>query len=220
MAKFKGMLKRFSEGYVRFVERQGFSVILLACVGVIAGTAVWTNQPMQTTAAPTPPTIDAASAAQLMQQSLNDVTTPAPAPTATVQVWQKPLSNVSVLQSFSASRLTQSVVSGLWRLHDAVDLRCAAGDPVSAMADGVVLEVDDKGLWGASITIDHGQNLHVQYSGMSLTAGLRAGDPVSAGQTIGFGGNTVVDETDLGPHLHLRITRDGAAINPLTLLNR
>lgn len=217
MASIKSMFKRFSAAYVRFVERQGFLVILLACVGVIAGTAAWTHQTVTPDAAPTPPVGDAASAAQLMQQSLADVTTPTPAPTAAPVVWGKPLEVLSVLHGFDATRLRQSGLSGLWRLHDAVDLRCEIGDPVSSIADGTVLDVCEKGLLGASITIDHGHSIQAQYSGMSMTAGLRAGDPVSAGQTIGFAGNGVMDETDLGPHLHLRVTKNGEAIDPLSL---
>jgi len=71
---------------------------------------------------------------------------------------------------------------------------------------------------GASVTIDHGQDISAQYAGMSLHAGLREGDPVQAGQIIGFGGNEVLDESDLEPHLHLRVTRNGSAIDPLSLL--
>ena len=86
------------------------------------------------------------------------------------------------------------------------------------MADGVVLETDSRGLLGAYVTVDHGQGLCAQYAGMTLLAGLQSGDPVEAGQVLGFAGNGVVDETDLGVHLHLRVTKDGQAIDPMSLL--
>lgn len=218
MAAIKGFWKNFSTKYVQFVERQGFMIILAVCVGVIAGTAVWTNRSDVPVPIPTPPVGDAASVAQLQQQSLRDVTTPTPAPSAAPQVWHSPLETVSVLRSFDAARMVQSGVTGLWQLHDAADLRCAVGDPVRAMADGTVAAVSAKGLMGASVTIDHGQAISAQYAGMSLHAGLREGDPVQAGQIIGFGGNEVLDESDLEPHLHLRVTRNGSAIDPLSLL--
>lgn len=213
----KARWKAFCTGYVRFVERQGFLVILTVCIGVIAGTAAWTNQAHQPVPVPTPPVMDAASVAQLQQERLADVSTPTPAPTCAPVVWQAPLESISVLRGFNASRLVQSGVTGLWQLHDAADLRCDNGEQIHAMAAGTVAEVTAKGLTGASVTIDHGEGIVAQYAGMTLGAGLRVDDPVVAGQTIGFGGSGMMDETDLGPHLHLRVTRDGRAIDPLSL---
>ena len=218
MASIKSAWRAFAAGYTRFVERQGFLIILMACIGVIAGTAAWTNQAQPPLVQPTPPVGDAASVAQLQQQSLRDAATPTPAPTAAPQVFQPPLETLSVLRSFDATRMVQSGVTGLWQLHDALDLRCAAGDPVRAMADGTVTAASSKGLMGATVTIDHGEGVTAQYAGMAMLSGLREGDPVEAGQTIGFGGNTVLDESDLEPHLHLRVTRNGAAVDPLSLL--
>lgn len=193
-------------------------IILTVCVGVIAGTAVWTNRTEAPFPLPTPPVGEAASVAQLQQESLKDVATPTPSPSAAPPQWQAPLETISVIRSFDAARMVQSGVTGHWQLHDAVDLRCAAGEPVRSMSDGTVTAVAAKGLMGASMTIDHDQGICAEYAGMSLHAGLREGDPVQAGQIIGFGGNTVLAETDLEPHLHLRVTRRGNAIDPLSLL--
>jgi len=219
MASIKSILRSFSARYVRFVEQQGFMIILMVCVAVIAGTAVWTNQPAESPPVPTPPVGDAASVAQLQQQSLAEAATPTPSPTAAPQVWQAPLETVSVLRGYDATRMARSGVTGLWQIHDAVDLRCADGDTVFAMSDGVVTAVCDKGLQGACVTIDHGKEITAHYAGMALHAGLRAGDPVEAGQIIGFAGNEVLDETDMETHLHLRVTRNDQAIDPLTLLS-
>lgn len=218
MATIKGFWKSFSAKYVQFVERQGFMIILAVCVSVIAGTAVWTNRSDAPVPIPTPPVGNAASVAQLQQQSLRDVTTPSPAPSAAPQVWHYPLETISVLRGFDAARMVRSGVTGLWQLHDAADLRCAVGEPVRAMADGTVTDISSKGLMGASVIIDHGEGIMAQYAGLSLHAGLRVGDPTQAGQIIGFGGNDVLDESDLEPHLHLRVTRNGSAIDPLSLL--
>lgn len=207
--------KRFSAWYVRFVERQGFAIILTVCVGVIAATALWANGATPAVPAPTSPVDGAALAAQLQQESLSQVSTPAPS--AAPAAWVPPVESISVLRAFDGTRLQRSGVSGLWQVHDAVDLRCAMGDTISAMGNGTVVQATDKGIYGACVIIDHGGGLVAQYAGMSLQAGLQPGDPVSAGQAIGFGGNTMVDETNQEPHLHLRVTCDGQAINPLTL---
>lgn len=216
MASFPSRWKKFAQGYTRFVERQGFLIIVAACVGVIAATAVWTRSASQPPAVPTPPVYEAAPAAQLQQESLQSAATPTPSPT--YAPWQPPTDSLIVLQGFDAGRLKRSAVTGLWRLHDAVDLRCEVGGQIRAMADGTVAETGSKGLLGAYVTVDHGQGLHAQYAGMTMLSGLRAGDPVQAGQVLGFAGNGVVDETDLGVHLHLRVTRNGQAVDPMTLL--
>lgn len=218
MGAARELLKGFSSKYVRFVEHHGFTIILTVCVGVIAGTALWTNQSESVPATPTSPAMDAALAAQLYQESLESAATPTPAPTEAPQVWQSPLATVSVLQGFDNARLHPSGTTGLWRLHDGVDLACPVGEVISAMAEGTVTSVSSGGLMGATVTIDHGHGVVIEYAGMSMLAGLQAGDPVAAGQTIGFGGNGVMDEADLEPHLHLRVTRDGQAIDPLSLL--
>lgn len=218
MQTLKAWWQRFSAGYARFVEREGFLVILVSCIGVIAATAIWTARTEPPVAMPTPPVDQVALAARLQQESLASVATPRPSPAPTIAPWRAPLGSWAELTPFSASRLTPSGVTGLWRLHDAVDLACETGEPIVAMRDGTVLSVTDKGLTGAGVIIDHGDGVTAEYAGMALHSGLRPGDPVSAGQTVGFGGNTVVDETDLGPHLHLRVTQGGQAVDPRKLV--
>ena len=65
--------------------------------------------------------------------------------------------------------------------------------------------------------IDHGGVL-VRYANLSMLYAIRAGDPVRAGQTIGFIGRTMPEECDLPAHLHLRIVVGGTAIDPEKVL--
>lgn len=215
--EFKQRMKRFSQRYQQFVEKQGFPIIMTACIAVIVLTAVWSGRMDETIPAPTPPVDQAQSAAQLEQQSLSDVQTPAPAPSPTPAMWSQPLAKLTVLRGFDATRMTQSAVTGIWQLHDAVDLAADMGEIVFAIADGVVIACVDDGIQGAAVTIDHGSGVVSYYASLAQHAGLRPGDPVSAGQTIGFAGNGLLGETDLGPHLHLRVTRDNHAVDPLLL---
>lgn len=167
---------------------------------------------------PTPPVSDAASAAQLWQQSLQEVSTPTPVPTQQPLSWQSPLEKIVVLRDFDGSRMVQSSVTGIWQLHDAVDLAAETGAIVRSMADGTVLQTTDDGLLGASVRIAHSGGYEALYAGLALVSAIRAGDPVEAGQTIGFAGNSVLDESDMEPHLHLRITRNDKAVDPLLLI--
>lgn len=212
------ILKRLTDAYSRFVEREGFFLVLLCCAGVIIGTAMWTNA--NAPAPLTPPAIptDAALlAAELLQQSLAEAAqateTPESKPAAD---FTPPVASAIVLAHFSGGRLTQSPITGVWKVHDAVDLAVAAGEIISAIADGIVLETGEKTTRGAYLIIEHPDGIVAEYAGMAALAGIRKGDPVSCGQTIGFGGAGMIDEAD-EPHLHLRVMRDGIAIDPLIL---
>lgn len=209
--------KRLGYRYQVFVERQGFPIIMTVCVAVIVLSAVWAGQMDQTLPIPTPPVDQAQSAARLQQQSLAEVSpSMSPSPTPAPPAWQPPLPTISVDQGFACSRMTRSNLSGVWQVHDGVDLYAAYGDPVCAMAEGVVLSCTSEGQMGCSVTIDHGSGIVATYAALASTAGLRPDDPVSAGQTIGFVGSSMREEADV-PHLHLRVTRDGRAMDPLLL---
>lgn len=218
MKRLRAFWQKFAQGYVHFVEHQGFVLILGVCVAVIAATAIWTRQDQQQARpVPTLPVDGALSAAEMLQESLKDVATPTPGPTQAPQQYAPPLSAVSVLTPFDATRMARSGVTGVWRLHDAVDLAADAGAQVLAMSDGVVLRVQERGVQGACVVIAHSPSIEAEYAGMTSLAGLAAGDPVALGQVIGFAGNGVLDEADLPCHLHLRVTRDGVAVDPTLL---
>lgn len=205
------------KGYVRFVEKQGFGIIITVCVAVITATAVWTKQSEPAYVAPTPPPGSEISAAQLMQQSLRSAATPTPAPTAAASKWIAPLSSLQVAGRFNTSRMVQGSVTGVWTLHDAADLAADAGTPVLSMADGVVTAVGNDRLQGAWIAIDHGDGYEAHYAGLAMITAFLPGDTVVQGETVGYAGEGPLDEGHLGPHVHLRVTLDGTAVDPVGL---
>ena len=87
------------------------------------------------------------------------------------------------------------------------------------MADGTVINCADSGVFGAYAEIDHGGVL-VRYANLSMLYAIRAGDPVRAGQTIGFIGRTMPEECDLPAHLHLRIVVGNTAVDPEKVLQK
>lgn len=218
MKKLLAACRRLHGAYVNFIERQGFLVVLGVCVAVIVGTAVWSRGQEPAVSAPTPPVSEeAAQAAQLQQESLQQAATPTPAPKASPEVFLPPLEQVRVLQGFDAARLRGGEASGIWQLHDACDLAGNMGDKVMAMAAGTVVEVVEDSALQCQVTVDHGDGLVAQYAGMAALAGLQPGDPVSQGQTLGFVGEGPLAERYLEPHLHLRVTREGRAVDPTLL---
>lgn len=205
------------DGYVRFVEKQGFPVIVTVCVAVITATALWTGQRQEDKwVAPTPPPAQDISAAQLIQQSLRQ-TTASPAPTDAPREWTSPLEQAEVLRTFSADGMVQSGMTGIWAIHDALDLAAARGSKVRAISSGTVTGHGQDELLGAWVQIDHGDGVEAHYAGMALGGAFLTGDEVRMGDVIGYVGTGPLDESDLLPHLHLRVTRDGTPIDPLSL---
>ena len=210
-------LRRICKWYVHFVDHQGFPIIVTVCVAVITATALWTGRTDAEYIAPTPPVGQSISAAQLLQHSLQNASTSTPSPTSTACTWLSPLESTVVLRGYSVDTFQQGCMTGLWQIHDAADLKCDPGDPVRAMADGCILDIGQDERYGSWLLIDHGDGIEILYAGMALNAAYIAGDTVKAGATIGYAGKGPLEEADLPPHLHIRVTRNGDSIDPVTL---
>lgn len=94
--------------------------------------------------------------------------------------------------------------------YNAVDIAAASGTPIRAAADGEVIVSRSSGWnggYGIYIVIKHANGAQTLYSHMSgVTVG--SGARVTAGETIGYVGNT---GKSTGPHLHFEVR---GATNP------
>jgi murein DD-endopeptidase MepM/ murein hydrolase activator NlpD len=92
---------------------------------------------------------------------------------------------------------------GLWsRYHTGLDFRAAYGTPIRAVLPGVVLYAGNSGDWaGNHIAIRHAGGVTTMSSHMSSMV-VHAGQSVSAGQVIGYVGQT---GRAFGPHLHFEL---------------
>lgn len=93
-----------------------------------------------------------------------------------------------------------------WAGHNGIDYGCYEGDPVCAVADGVVVWADWAGdHWllsggGIAVLIEHNRfGVQTEYLHLSSTD-LHPGDRVTKGQVIGRSGST---GASTAPHLHL-----------------
>lgn len=210
-------LKRLKDAYVRFVEKQGFPIIVTVCVAVITATALWTGHEEEVWVAPTPPVSGDVSAAQLLQQSLRQASTATPAPTASTTQWMPPLDKIEILTAFSREHMVQSGITGIWAVHDAVDLAASKGSLVRSMADGTVTGHGKDALQGIWVKIEHPDGVSALYAGMALGGAFITGDEVRIGDIIGYAGSGLLAEGDMAPHLHLRTTQNGIPIDPISL---
>ncbi len=119
---------------------------------------------------------------------------------------------------FSIDRLTYDATLGDWRTHDGIDIRAAAGDPVTAAASGTVLSVEEDDRLGTMVVIDHNNGYITTYASLQQEVPVLVGDAVTAGTVLGTVGNTSLSEAGLGAHLHFSVARDGTAIDPMEYL--
>ena len=97
--------------------------------------------------------------------------------------------------------------------HDGVDFSARAGTPVRAVASGRVRRANVNGGYGNYVEIEHPDGTVTGYAHLQ-GFNVKDGDVIARGQTIGAVGST---GTSTGPHLHLRVRRDGKSIDPAEL---
>lgn len=107
-------------------------------------------------------------------------------------------------------------LTGADDFHGGLDLAAPAGTPVSALLEGEVSEVGWRGNAGRVVVLRHPDGLVSRYAHLG-GASVKPGDEVAAGQGIGSVGTT---GRTTGPHLHLVVEKDGAAVDPAPYLGR
>lgn len=124
---------------------------------------------------------------------------------------RNPLPITRITSRFNPKRLHP--VFKTVRPHRGVDYGAATGTPVRATGDGKVAFKGRKGGYGNVVILQHGQRYRTLYGHLNgFARGLRQGQPVNQGQTIGFVGQTGLAT---GPHLHYEFQVDGVHKDPL-----
>ena len=101
------------------------------------------------------------------------------------------------------------------RPHRGVDYAAKTGTPILATGDGKVAFKGRKGGYGRTVILSHGGKYTTLYAHMSrYKKGMRTGQRVRQGQTIGYIGSSGLAT---GPHLHYEFRVNGVHRNPLTV---
>ena len=105
-------------------------------------------------------------------------------------------------------------ITGGRRLHAGQDFGGSRGTPITATADGVVIEAGRQSGYGNIVVIRHDFGFETRYAHLSSIA-VREGQRVSRGDRVGGMGNT---GRSTGVHLHYEIRVNGTPINPMTYM--
>jgi murein DD-endopeptidase MepM/ murein hydrolase activator NlpD len=109
----------------------------------------------------------------------------------------------------------RSYNTGLWRqYHAGADFRRTIGEPIYAVADGVVVVQEGMEIYGGVVVLDHGYGVYSLYAHVSEHM-IRLGDTVKRGQLIALAGTTGRAN---GPHLHFEIIVNGNKVDPVAWL--
>lgn len=133
-------------------------------------------------------------------------------------VFTLPIQSAEVQREYSGDNLVADPTMGDWRTHNGTDFACDEGDAVMAVLDGSVAEIYEDALMGTCIRVDHGAGLESLYCGVAAADGLKVGNTVTVGQTIGRVGSDNLAESAQETHLHLEMTEDGLYVDPMTIL--
>ena len=105
-----------------------------------------------------------------------------------------------------------------WRTHRGIDIACSEGACELAARGGQVDSIEQDGLYGTVLTIDHGDGMRSIYANLAEDTAVRAGEWVDPGVTIGTVGRSALCEVAQQPHLHFELRQNGALVDPTAFL--
>lgn len=102
------------------------------------------------------------------------------------------------------------------KFHAGIDFKANVGDPVEAVADGVISFSGVRSGYGNTIEIDHGNGYMTRYAHNSRLV-RKVGEPIRAGQQIAKAGSS---GRSTGAHVHFEVWQEGRAVNPRQFLGQ
>ncbi len=103
-------------------------------------------------------------------------------------------------------------ITGVYQLHNGIDLSAKQGTPIKAIASGLVEYSTYDNLNGYVVKLKH-LRYSTSYGHMLQTPEVKKGELVHKGQIIGYTGST---GQSTGPHVHFMIyDKNGTPIDPL-----
>lgn len=127
-----------------------------------------------------------------------------------------PLSG-NITKKFSEDEVVYSETYADYRLHTGLDIEGELGTAVNACGSGTVTDVADDPVLGRYVEVDHGKGITAKYCGLADNVSVEVGSTVSAGTKLGLLADVPSECAD-GAHLHLEFFKDGAPVNPISVI--
>lgn len=212
--------KKFTDSF----SSKGYYIALVLCAVAIgvAGFLYYRNAgDVQLQKEPVSGQQPADSGVQAVATQPGDVSPETTEPVTETKKPEKRIAPVSgnTVAAYSMDALMYNQTTRDWRVHNGVDIAVQEGTPVCAAADGTVYTVYEDESMGMTVVISHGGGYSTRYSSLAEEVSVKAGDAVTAGQTIGKVGNTALMEHAIGDHLHFSVSCNGETIDPADFLN-
>ncbi len=142
---------------------------------------------------------------------------PTPPPVVTEPTVVLPVQGCEVGLGYALDKLVYWDTLELWRTHPAVDF-VGDGDVV-AISAGTVTDVEmHTVLDGNVVTVTHDNGYVSVYKSLGDEVAVKVGDKVNAGDKLGVTSGGMLSELNTGAHLHFEIKKDGAYVDPATVL--
>lgn len=120
------------------------------------------------------------------------------------KLFRRPEDGAALTQGYGMTKYAKRGAYG-GAPHNGVDFASGYGTPIKAIGDGTIVAHGTNDGWGNWVAIQHPNNMVSLYGHMSTFAPLPVGASVTAGQVIGYEGNT---GNVTGAHVHLSLYRD------------
>ena len=126
----------------------------------------------------------------------------------------------TMIKSYSADIPVFSLTMEDYRVHTGIDISADAGTQVMAAASGTITKVEFDPLMGQTVEITHDGDYVTTYRNLQtkMESGIEVGVSVTAGDIIGYVGDTALVEISDSPHLHFEMKKDGKSLDPLSLI--
>ena len=126
---------------------------------------------------------------------------------------REPIANSYITSGFGGR--ADPIVGGK-QFHKGIDFEADVGDPVLAVADGVVSYSGARSGYGNVIEVDHGNGYVTRYAHNSRLT-RKVGELVRAGQEVAKAGST---GRSTGAHVHFEVWERGRVVNPRNFLSQ
>ncbi|MBQ7291910.1 MAG: M23 family metallopeptidase [Clostridia bacterium] len=126
--------------------------------------------------------------------------------------------NGTLVKDYSADIPVFSLTMEDYRVHCGLDIAADAGTDVLAAANGEITKVFYDPMMGQTVEITHDGGYVTVYKNLQtkLPEGTAEGAKVTAGDVIGYVGDTALVEISEGPHVHFEMYKDEEIMNPLS----